>query len=94
MRFQLRVDRIEDGRLDDFVREWLQLVLPLRRKLDFSVVGPWIDRDDSRFVWLVGYDGDIREADERYYASPERAAFDPDPARLVADSLKLWLETI
>ena len=36
MRFQLRVYRIEEGSLDEFVREWRELLLPLRRKLGFS----------------------------------------------------------
>ena len=94
MRFQLRVYRIEDGQIDDFVREWRELVLPLRRQLGFSVLGPWVNREDSRFVWVVGYDGDIREADERYYRSPERGAMDPDPARLVVESSTIWLEPI
>jgi hypothetical protein len=94
MRFQLRVYRIEDGRLDDFIDVWLGLVLPLRQKLGFSVVGPWVDRAESRFVWIVGYDGDIREADERYYRSEERGAMNPDPARLVVESSTIWLEPI
>lgn len=92
MRFQLRECTIEAGRLDDFVQEWRTLVLPLRVAQGFSVLGPWVERDASRFVWLVGYDGDIREADGRYAASPERAALDPDPARLVAEVRHRWLE--
>jgi hypothetical protein len=92
IRFQLREYTIEDGRLDDFVREWRELVLPLRVSLGFSVVGPWIERQASRFVWIVGYDGDIRAANETYYTSPERAAMDPDPARLVVESRELLLE--
>jgi hypothetical protein len=94
MRFQLRVYEIEDGRLDDFVHEWRELVLPLRQRLGFSVVGPWVNVDESRFVWVVGYDGDIREADERYYRSQERGAMQPDPARLVVESSTIWLEPI
>jgi hypothetical protein len=94
MEFELRVYRIEDGRLDDFVDEWRRLILPLRRRLGFSVVGPWINRDESRFVWLVGYDGNIRDANERYYASDERAAMEPDPALLIADSHTTLLQTI
>ena len=94
MRFQLRVYTIQDGQLDEFVREWRELVLPLRQQLGFSVVGPWVNRDDSRFAWVVGYDGDIREADERYYRSPQRGAMNPDPARLVVESSTIWLEPI
>jgi hypothetical protein len=92
MRFQLREYRIEDGRLDDFVLEWRELVLPLRLSMGFGVFGPWVEREASRFVWIVGYDGDIRAANEAYYSSPERHAMDPDPARLVADVRQVWLE--
>ena len=92
MQFQLREYTIEPGRLDDFVREWRELVLPLRVALGFGVFGPWVEREANRFVWLVGYDGDIRAATEAYYASPERAAMDPDPARLVLESRHVWLQ--
>jgi hypothetical protein len=92
MHFQLREYTVEAGRLDDFVREWRELVLPLRLAQGFSVLGPWIEHDASRFVWLLGYDGDIRAANEAYYTSPERAAMDPDPARLIAATREVWLE--
>ena len=94
MEFQLRMYRIADGRLDEFVDEWRRVVLPLRRRLGFSVVGPWINRDESRFVWLVGYDGNIGEANDRYYSSDERAAIYPDPARFVAEQQTMSLQTI
>jgi hypothetical protein len=92
MQFQLREYTIEAGRLDDFVREWRELVLPLRVAQGFGVLGPWVEREASRFVWVVGFDGDIRAADEGYYESPERAAMDPDPARLVVESRQVWLQ--
>jgi len=92
MEFLLREYRIEDGHLEDFVREWRELVLPLRVSLGFSVFGPWVEREASRFVWIVGYDGDIRAANDAYYASPERAAMDPDPARLVVETREVWLQ--
>jgi hypothetical protein len=92
MQFQLREYRIEEGRLDDFVREWRELVLPLRVSLGFSVIGPWVEREARRFVWVVGYDGDIRAANEAYYSSAERQAMDPDPARLVAEIRQVCLE--
>ena len=94
MEFQLRLYRVEPGRLDEFVDEWRRLILPLRRRLGFSIVGPWVNREESRFVWLVGYDGNIGEANERYYSSEERAAMDPDPARLIAEQQTISLQTI
>lgn len=91
MEFQLREYTIEPGRLDDFVREWRELVLPLRVAQGFGVLGPWIEREACRFVWIVGYDGDVSAANDAYYASPERAAMDPDPARLVAETRTVLL---
>jgi NIPSNAP len=87
MQWELRIYRPKPGGLETFVREWREHVLPLRRERGFQVVGPWVT-DDGRFVWIVGHD-DLRRADEAYYASPERGAFDPDPARLIDDAQHL-----
>ena len=93
MKFQLREYTIEEGRLDDFVRQWREHVLPLRVAQGFSVLGPWVEREASRFVWIVGYDGDFEAADEAYYEAGERRTMSPDPARLVAEARAVWLET-
>ncbi len=79
MDWQLRVYRIKDGELDAWVDEWSTHVAPLRERLGFRVLGPWIE--GQTFVWLLGYDGEFAAADARYYASAERKALDPDPAR-------------
>ena len=93
LRFQLREYTVADGRLDEFVDEWRELVLPLRVSLGLNVLGPWIERDADRFVWIIGHDGDIEAANQAYYDSDERKAMDPDPARLIADIRTVWLET-
>jgi hypothetical protein len=79
--WQLRIYRIKEGELDDWVDEWTTHVAPLRRRFGFHVLGPWIE--DRTFVWLLGYgvDGGFADADAGYYASDERKAVDPDPAR-------------
>jgi hypothetical protein len=92
MQFQLRDYTVEDGRLGDFIAEWREQVLPLRLALGFNVLGPWVERATSRFVWIIGYDGDLAAANERYYSSRERAAMDPDPARLIAQIREVVLE--
>ena len=93
MRFQLREYTVEDGQLDEFVREWRELVLPLRLSLGFNVLGPWVERDANRFVWIIGHDGDIEAGNRAYYESDERKAMDPDPARLIVDQRTVYLET-
>jgi hypothetical protein len=92
LRFQLREYTVEEGKLDDFVREWRELVLPLRLAQGFNVLGPWVERGSSRFVWIVGYDGDFEAANEAYYDSYERKTMHPDPARLVIETRTVSLE--
>ncbi len=91
---QLRLYRIEDGRLDDFVAAWKAGVVPLRKAHGFTIEAAWTVHDVSRFVWIVGYDGPLswEKAEEAYYGSPERAAIDPDPARWVIDP-QTWFVT-
>ena len=90
MQFQLRMYRVKPGEMDQFVEEWREGILPARRAHGFSVLGPWIVREESRFVWIVGHDGDFAAADKAYYDSPERAALDPPPTRHL-DEIATWM---
>ncbi len=78
---QLRLYEIRRGKLDDFVAAWLAGVLPLRQTHGFTIDAAWVIREESRFVWVVSYEGpESWEAKEQaYYGSPEREAFNPDP---------------
>ncbi len=89
MRFQLRMYRVKPGEMGEWLREWREGVLPLRRAQGFSVVGPWVGREEDLFVWLVGHE-DLEAANEGYYASPERQALDPDPARHL-EKTETWI---
>jgi hypothetical protein len=94
MATQLRAYRIRDGQLDRFVEEWLIGVAPLRRAHGFEIRGAWTVPEERRFVWLLDHPGGwdaFAEADEAYYASPERASLDPDPARLIEDQRTIRL---
>ena len=84
MEWQLRIYTIRTGELDTRIDEWSAHVAPLRRKLGFRLLGPWVDSDT--FVWMLGYEGadGCAAADARYYASEERRMLDPDPARHIA----------
>jgi hypothetical protein len=88
MATELRDYRIVDGSLDRFVEEWLRGIAPLRRAMGFTIERAWTVEDGSRFVWLLSYPGDwvaFEHADRSYYDSPERAALEPNPARLIED---------
>ena len=93
--WQLRDYEIAEGHLDDFVEAWMRGVLPLRRTADFEIMA-WTVPGESRFVWLLGYDGpgSFAAADDAYYDSPERAELDPDPAQWIVEDRKLMLEPV
>jgi hypothetical protein len=82
---QLRIFRIADGHLDDFVAAWTDGVLPLRRAFGFDV-DAWT-ASEGRFIWLLRHPGPetFEAADARYYASPERRSLDPDPAQWIVE---------
>jgi hypothetical protein len=89
---QLRIYTIKPGEMDAWVDEWRRLIAPLRRRCGFEVVNAWISNDGERFIWVLRYAGSQswEEADAAYYASSERTAMQPDPARHIAKS-ESWL---
>jgi hypothetical protein len=89
MRFQLRMYRVRSGEMDEWIQEWREHVLPLRRAHGFSVVGPWVRREEDLFVWLIGH-REREAANASYYASPARRSLDPDPARHLAET-NAWI---
>ncbi len=80
MTHQLRVYRVKPGAMQAWVAEWADRIRPLREHAGFEVLGPWVIQDEDTFVWILGHD-DFEAADEAYYASTEREAVEPDPAR-------------
>jgi hypothetical protein len=94
---QLRDYRIRHGDLDAFLIEWRTKLAPLRRACGFEIGGAWTVPDESRFVWLLVHPGsweDFDSADSQYFGSPERAGFDPDPARLIEEQRNVRLTEV
>jgi len=91
MTWQLRSYRVKEGQLDALLRAWHDDVKPLRAQMGFEVLGPCFSREERRFVWLVGHE-DFATNERAYYASPERAAFDPDPGSLLDEVETSMLE--
>ena len=89
MQHQLRIYQVKKGRMDGWVEMWRSEVLPLRRRFGFSVIGPWVIHDESRFVWIVGHD-DFSEANAAFYNSPERSALEPQIPKYL-DKVEAWM---
>jgi hypothetical protein len=82
---QLRIYKVRSGAMEDFVALWRDHIVPAREAHGFTVEGVWNNDDEGDFVWIVHHD-DFEAADERYYASPERAAVPVDPATYLEGS--------
>jgi len=89
---QLRIYRLKPGRMDEFLVLWGDHVVPARRACGFDVVSAYVNAEADEFAWIVRYTGDdgFAAGDERYYASPERAALPSDP-RDALDAVELHM---
>jgi len=83
---QLRIYTINRGALQQFAKEWNDLIRPLREKLGFKVHSAWAVASTNQFVWIMSYDGphSWAEMDRAYFESDERRAMNPNPARNIA----------
>ena len=95
MTAQLRRYRIQSGRLQQFAVEWRDGVVPLRERYGFRGRG-WLVEGGDEFVWLLEHENreSFEAADSAYYASAERQALRPDPARLVDEERTDWLRAV
>lgn len=71
-------------------------VYPLRQRYGFAIPSAWVIRERNEFVWILTYDGpeEWQARDAAYYASPERAALDPDPAQYIARAEHWFLSPV
>jgi len=92
---QLRHYRTAPGAATRFAEEWAASVAPLREQFGFRVHG-WLTEAADEFVWLLEHDdrAAFEAAEAAYYASPERAGVDPDPARWVVHARRQWLTPV
>ena len=86
MECQFRSYVVKGGEMDEWVKEWKVSIVPLRKRFGFKVVGAWVVPEENRFVWILEHagGGSFAEADRSYYASQDRKAIRPDPARHLA----------
>jgi hypothetical protein len=95
MTVQLRRYRIKSGRVEQFAQEWRDGVAPLREKYGSRVQG-WLVKDGDEFIWLLEHQDreSFEAADAAYYASVQRQALRPDPARLIDEARTDWVSVV
>lgn len=85
MEYQLRDYLIDPDCVEQFARELLNGVRPLREAAGFMIDGAWAVSEHDQFIWMLGWPGrgTFAEADAYHYQSRSRWSLDPDPARLI-----------
>ena len=76
MTAQLRRYEVEAGQMDRLV-EWFPTIAAVRDQYGFTIEAAYADTENSEFVWIVSYPGDIEAFEAAvgdYSDSPERAA--------------------
>jgi hypothetical protein len=95
--FQLRIYKIRDGRMAEFIEGWRTYIVPSRTQFGFIVVAAWTRVESNEFIWLLRWDGPegYGAADHTYYESPGRksVSWDPTPF-IVADELRIVQEVL
>ncbi len=96
MEIQLRDYRIRAGQMDAWIAGWTAGVVPVRQEFGFEIIGSWVDRQNDRFIWLIGYSGadGFGAANDRYYASPRRTALQPEPSDLIEEARKVMVDSV
>lgn len=82
MEYQLRIYEVKDGQMETFLGIF-PAVVEARRAVGFEVLGAWTIPEKNQFIWIVGAEDGIEATSERYYASEQRRAIDPEPAKLL-----------
>lgn len=96
MQIQLRDYRIRHGQMDAWIAGWKSQVVPLREEAGFRLIGAWVDAQDDRFVWLLGYSGaeGFQAADHSYYASQKRRELQPEPSELIEEARQSMVDAV
>ncbi|MGZ8756245.1 MAG: NIPSNAP family containing protein [Acidimicrobiia bacterium] len=82
MEYQLRIYKVKDGLMEKFLGIF-PAVVEARQAVGFEVTGAWMIPEENQFIWIVGAEDGIEATSERYYASEQRRAIEPEPAKLL-----------
>lgn len=90
--WQWRRYTVQEGMLDQFIKEWEEHLVPLRLKFGYQVHQAWRLPEADSLLWLVSYEGpkSWEEVFEEFRTSDDRKAIEPDPARLLVKA-EAWI---
>lgn len=93
---QLRIYTINKGKMEEFVKGWRELIVPLRLQFGWRIDAGWVMEGENKFVWILALDtGEDWDAKNNvYYNSSERKTMNPDPAQHIAHIEARFINTV
>ena len=72
---QIRTYTINRGEMDNFLKEFQAIAIPLHEKVRIPIIATWIDRGRNEFIWVRRFE-DQADRDQKlkvFQESPEMA---------------------
>ena len=83
---QLRVYTINRGKMDAWLKFYMENIVPIYQKLEIPIEATWVNADRTEFVWVRSFDSveDLERKEKAYYATEERKALGNTPLDYIA----------
>ena len=53
---QIRLYTINRGEMDDFLKDFQEVVIPLHERVGLPILGTWVNRSQNEFIWVRGFE--------------------------------------
>ena len=72
---QIRLYTINKGEMDDFLKNFQQVVIPLHERVGLPILATWVNRSQNEFIWIRGFENpeDRERKLKAFRESPEMA---------------------
>ena len=70
---QLRTYTINDGMMDQWVKYFSEVLIPMQEKQGIKIDGTWVNQDDNQFIWIRSFadQKDLEAKEAAFYESSE-----------------------
>ena len=73
---QLRMYTVDRGMMDQWVKHFTEILVPMQEKHGIKIDGMWVSDDNAQFIWIRSFADaeDVKAKETAFTSSPEWAA--------------------
>ena len=70
---QLRMYTVNRGMMDQRVKHFNEVLIPMQEKHGIKIDGTWVNADNNQFIWIRSFADaeDLKAKEAAFYGSPE-----------------------